>query len=319
MTFTAAFFVTAALLAIVQLIVRSPMLLADRFFPTFGWLEILALALYAGWITEKMLDPKQTAKWRLRIWMLFSIVFFSQLIIGVLGVERLLMTGKLHLPVPAMIVAGPLYRAQGFFMPILFVVTLLFIGPAWCSHLCYVGAWDNFAANIQKRVGSLPNWHHAMRMGILALVVLAALTLRLTGVGWLTATLLGASFGILGVGIMVTLSRKTGVMVHCVSYCPIGLLANWIGKLNPFRIRIQNGCNECGFCTRVCRYDALRTADIKKRKVGLTCTLCGDCIRSCHGGWLQYRFLKMEPDSARRMFIVIAVSLHAVFLGLARI
>ena len=47
------------------------------------------------------------------MWLIFSIIFFTQLILGVAGVDKLLMTGKLHLPVPALIAAGPLYRAGG--------------------------------------------------------------------------------------------------------------------------------------------------------------------------------------------------------------
>ena len=34
-------------------------------------------------------------------------------------------------PIPAMILAGPLYRGEGFFMPLLFLSTIFFVGPAW--------------------------------------------------------------------------------------------------------------------------------------------------------------------------------------------
>ncbi len=315
----ASFLATIGLLVIVQIKVSMPMLILGRFFPTFGWLQALALAVYAGLITEKMLDPLKSAKWRYRIWFLFSVVFFSQLIVGLLGVDQFLMTGELHLPVPAMILAGPLYRAEGFFMPILFLATVLLAGPAWCSHLCYVGAWDNLAANMKKQPQSLPKWRHPVRVGILVLIIFVSILLRLIGVPTFSATLIGAAFGIIGVGIMIFFSRKKGAMVHCITYCPIGIIANWIGKINPFRIRIDQACTECGACTKVCRYDALNSSDIKKRKPGLTCTLCGDCIKSCHGNWINYRFFRMKPEHARSMFIVLVVSLHAVFLGLARI
>jgi len=51
----------------------------------------------------------------------FSIVFFSKFILGVIGIEKLLMTGRLRMPVPASVIAGPNYRGVRFFMPILFV------------------------------------------------------------------------------------------------------------------------------------------------------------------------------------------------------
>ncbi|MCP5104304.1 MAG: 4Fe-4S binding protein [bacterium] len=312
--------VTAGLLSIVQTVVKIPvLLLMERFFPGAGWVEVMLLSLYAGWITEKMTDPAKTPAVRSRIWILFSIVFFTQLILGVAGIEKLLMTGNLHMPVPALIIAGPLFRGGGFFMLILFGATVLLAGPTWCSYLCYVGGWDNLASKAKKAPKDLPAWRHAVRVGILLLVAGAALLLRFIGVPGLVATLSAAFFGLLGVGIMVFFSRKAGSMTHCVTYCPIGLAANWLGRINPFRLRITDTCNQCGACKPACRYHALRDEDIKNRKPGLTCTLCGDCITQCKENSLQYKFLGMNPQTARYFFIVLAVSLHAVFLGVARL
>ena len=72
--------------------------------------------------------------------------FFGQLALGIFADPIFLMTGKLHLPIPAVILAGPLYRFEGLFMPILFISTLLLSGPAWCSQLCYFGAFDAWSA-----------------------------------------------------------------------------------------------------------------------------------------------------------------------------
>jgi NAD-dependent dihydropyrimidine dehydrogenase PreA subunit len=312
--------VTAGLFAIIQLKVKAPvMLLADRFLPGAGWVEILLLSIYAGWITEKIIDSKGTAVIRSRIWTFFSIVFFSQLLLGIAGIETLLMTGKLHLPVPAMIIAGPLFRGGGLFMIILFAVTVILIGSAWCSYLCYIGAWDNLAAGSTKKKADLPQWRHPVRIAILLLVIAAALLLRLAGVTGITATLAGATFGLIGVGIMVFISRKKGLMVHCISYCPIGLVANLLGKMNPFRIKITDSCTDCNACRLTCNYDALTVSDIKNRKAGLTCTLCGDCISACHADSIQYRFPGLTPGTSRIVFLVAAVSLHAVFIGVARL
>jgi len=72
-------------------------------------------------------------------------------------------------------------------------------------------------------------------------------------------------------------------------------------------------------CAAVCRYDALRPDDIRARKPGLSCTLGGDCISSCAGRFIEYRCFGLSPRSARTAFLVLAVSLHAVFLGVARL
>ena len=314
------FALTLGLLSVVQIVVARPMLLAERFVTGAGWVEAAMLALYAAWLLGKIYDPLATPRWRRRSWLAFSLVFFAQLLLGLTAAERLLMTGKLHLPVPAMIVGGPLYRGDGLFMPILFLATILFVGPAWCSYLCYIGSWDLGAARARRRPLLLPRWRNGVRIALLAAVVTTALGLRALGVSGWRAALLGGGFGIVGVIVMLVLSRRRGVMVHCTVYCPIGLLADVLGKLSPFRLRIlKEGCNDCAACAAVCRYDALRPEDIQARKPGLSCTLCGDCISSCAGRFIEYRWLSLSPRTARTAFLVVVISLHAVFLGVARL
>ena len=41
---------------------------------------------------------------------------FLQFLLGVTVASSLLMTGKLHIPVPFMMISGPVYREEGFFM-----------------------------------------------------------------------------------------------------------------------------------------------------------------------------------------------------------
>lgn len=313
------FLATALLLSIVQIKVANPIILVERFFPTLGWIEIFAIALYSRWIVEKMLDPFQSAKWRHRIWLGFSIVFFSQLILGLIGFEKFLMTGKLHIPVPAMIVAGPLFRGERFFMPILFISTVLLVGPAWCSHLCYIGAWDNLASRSREVSRDFFKARRSMQIGMLIFIVIVTLMLKWIGISTIIVSILGITFGLIGIGFMVFWSRKRGVMTHCITYCPIGVLSTWLGKLNPFRIRIKDGCTKCRACTSACRYDALQLDDIIKQRPASSCTLCGDCIGSCKGNFLEYRFLRLNTNTARNVFLVMIIVLHAVFLGVARI
>jgi polyferredoxin len=304
----------------VQLVVERHMLLAERFVPGAGWIESLALAAYAAWLVGLLFDPADTARWRRRLWTLFSVVFFAQLAIGLGGVEQFLMSGKLHLPIPAMIVAGPLYRGAGIFMPILFCATVLLVGPAWCSYLCYVGSWDLNAAAARRRPRQLPWWRNWFRGGVFALIGVTALGLRLAGVPGITATVLGLAVGVTGVGIILLASRRTGSMIHCTMYCPVGLAADVLGRLSPFRLRIRDdACTDCGACALRCRYGALRPEDIARRRPGLGCTLCGDCLAACRGRAVEYRFLRFSPATARSLFLVLVVSLHAVFLGVARI
>jgi ferredoxin len=316
---TAAFVLVFVLCGLLQARLRDPVpLLLERIWPGFGWLQVFALAVYAAVVAEWLVGARSTAVIRSRLWLLFSIVFFAQLTLGLLGVEMLLMTGKLHLPVPAVILAGPLYRGEGLFMAILFLATVAIVGPAWCSWLCYVGAWDNLAASARRpRPGTR---HYAgLRLALFAMVVAAAVGLRRLGIGGVEAAWLGVAFGLVGVGLMATASRRLGIMVHCTSYCPIGLAADLIGRLNPFRVRIGPGCNECRACSASCRYAALNIEHLRRRRPGITCTLCGDCLAVCDRNQIHYRFPDLSAGQARTVFFVLVAVLHAVFLGVARV
>jgi len=108
-------------------------------------------------------------------------------------------------------------------------------------------------------------------------------------------------------------------MTHCTAFCPVGLVAVWAGRLNPFRIHIRDDCDSCGGCSRVCRFDALSEADIERRRPALSCTLCGDCVGKCPQTQMEYRCGPLRGETARALFLVLIVSLHAVFLGVARI
>jgi len=309
-------------LAMARFKVSFPILLVDRYFPGWGWLEIAMLGVYAQWIGGLMLAPKGHRRIRPRIWGLFSAVFFLQLVLGVLGMDQMLMTGNLHLPVPALIVAGPVFRGDGFFMIILFSVTILLVGPAWCSHLCYIGAWDDAMSRLGKRPAPNPvlgRLSVAGRVTTLILCIGMALLLRSMGIPGLTAITFAAVFGLVGVGVMVFVSRKAGMMTHCTAYCPMGILANVFGKISPWRIRVGNECTKCGACFIRCRYNALDEKQIELGKPAIACTLCGDCVSACAHQQIGYRFPGLSQDNARTAFIVLVVSLHAIFLGVARI
>ncbi|MFO8032488.1 MAG: 4Fe-4S binding protein [Desulfohalobiaceae bacterium] len=284
-------------------------------------LQILILGVYACFIGHILLPAAHTGRIRSRIWLLFSVVFFSQLGLGLAGMETMLMTGELHMPVPALIVAGPVYRGEGLFMPILHTATILLVGPAWCSWLCYIGTWDDWAAE-RKKVACHPVPKlatHILRPVILFLIIGTALLLRKYNVPVGLAFGLALGFGLAGVGVMVFVSSRTGHMIHCTVFCPIGLISNLAGWISPWRLRIDSGCTRCGLCSRTCRYSALEKQDLENGRPGLTCTLCGDCVGQCPHGLIGYRFPGLRPEQARSTFMVLAVTIHVLFLGVARI
>lgn len=375
-----AFGLTAALLWWMRTAAqKNTPLLADRLWPGSGLLEITLVAVYAAWVTGKLLDARSARVWRPRLWALFSAVFFGQLLLGLAGYDLFLMTGQLHLPVPALILAGPLYRGEGFFMLGLFVTSVLLVGPAWCSHLCYIGAWDDRCARFRRTGprggvaaaasgrdrsvrndgatemhqhdlrsvsgssnganpsdgatsshcasprdgtgsrGPLARWVWPLRIMLGLLAVGTALALRLFGVGVHVALALAAAFGLAGVGVMLILSRRRGIMVHCTAYCPMGLVADLLGRISPWRLRITpSKCTGCGACIAACRYGALSPEQLRAGSPGLTCSLCRDCLGACRFEAMQLTSPLCRGGRAGVVFVVILATLHSVFFAVAR-
>ena len=307
------------LILIPVLIVKPDILLAERFFPGSGWLEIAILTIYAGWLSQVMINTNNISNIRTKYWFLFSVVFFTQFVLGLFVNDNFLMTGDLHLPIPALIVAAPVFRGEGFFMPILLISTMALVGPAWCSSFCYIGSWDNLASLKRKPKKVNRKQTIIIRYFMLVFVVAVALVLRYIGASLMTVTFFSLSFGLLGVFIMLYFSRKLGYMLHCTTYCPVGSVVTLLGKLYPIRVKInQDTCTSCSICTTHCKYDALSNDDIKAGKAGWNCTLCGDCLTSCHANSIYFSFFGMKKN-VWEVYMAIIVATHAAFLALARL
>jgi len=307
------------MLSMVQLNIDNPIILLERFVKHGGWIEIFLIGIYAAIIASKIQDPKSSPYWRRVSWTIFSIVFFVQLFLGLIGFEKFLMTGDLHLPVPMMIMAGPLYRFELSVMTFLFLSTLIVTGPAWCSQLCYFGALDNLSSLRKKPVRGKIRYLFHMKSLIIIVIIAAIILLRWFDTSFVASTLAAAGFGLAGILILLFISSRKGKMMHCLTWCPIGTIVNYGKFINPFRMYIDSSCTLCMKCTSYCRYDALNPEDIKSGKPAITCTYCGDCLLACHAGSIKYKFFSMKPEKARKLYLFLTISFHAIFLALGRI
>lgn len=252
--------------------------------------------------------------------MLFVGVFFAQLALGIWADPVFLLSGRLHFPVPDIILGGAVYRWQLGFMPLLFITTVLLSGGAWCNQLCYFGALDALAAGTANRASRISSLRRTrVRLGILGIFILTALVLRLAGVPALWATLAGAGVGLLGIGVILLGSLRKKQMIHCSLYCPLGTLVAYAKNLSPWRFGIDGHCTSCLKCAAKCPYGALTREDIALRRPGRSCTQCGDCLPHCPHGALQYRFPGLGAATAQRLWLCVTLTLYACFLMLARI
>lgn len=311
------FLFVALMLSMVQLKVDTRMILLDRFFTGGGWIEIISVSFFGAFLAYKMQNPASSGKWRRISWIIFSIWFFTQLILGIAVSETFLLTGKLHLPVPAMLIGGPIYRGEKSVMTILFLSTIVLTGPAWCSQFCYFGAIDNLAAKGKTSRKPIKN-KSLIKHSVLLLIIIGALVFRWLDFSHLWATLAGIAFGILGIVVIIFFSRKQKRMVHCSTFCPVGTVVNYLRIINPFRMYIDNKCDECFSCSSQCKYDALNIANIRNKKPGFTCTLCGDCVASCKSRSINYKFPGLSPKNARTLYLFFTISIYTIFLALGR-
>lgn len=310
--------IVVMLLLPLQFAGERPMLLFERLFAGGGYIQIAAIAFFAAVLCSNMLQPERSGRWRRISWSLFSAVFFLQLILGIAVDKIFLMTGDLHLPVPALIISGPLYRGELSVMTLIFLSAVLLSGPAWCSQYCYFGAIDSAFAG--KGTASSPVRNRlAMKNSFLFLSIAAALLLRVAGAGQAMALTAGVATGIAGLIIIAVISRRKGKMIHCTVWCPVGTLVSYLKYINPFRMKIEESCTSCMRCTSICRYDALRREDIAKRRPGMTCTLCGDCVTTCKFSSITYRFPGLGPDTARKLYVTVTVVIYSLVLAMARI
>jgi polyferredoxin len=155
---------TTGILLIVHVKVVRPMLLIERFFPGLGWIEIAALSIYAVFLTFFMIRTGNIGRLRSIYWRAFSLIFFSQLILGLTLSPLFLMSGR------------------GVFVLSLFIGTLVIAGPGWCGHLCNIGSWDDIAAKVKKKAAQAIPPPKFIRYIILALMIAAPLGFRITRV-----------------------------------------------------------------------------------------------------------------------------------------
>jgi len=312
------FFLTLGLLSMAAW-KKPSLIMMGRFFEGGIHLQVFLASIFGGFVALKLWDLKDHSKWRMRLWLLFSVLFYAQLVLGLIGYQIFLQTGKLHVPVPAMVIGGPIYRGEGFFMPILFLITIMLVGPAWCSHFCYFGAWDGLASSSKKKPEEKPKWFTTARAISLALVCGAAILFRSIGVPMGAATAAGLLFGGFSLFVIGWFSRRKGLMVNCTALCPLGLLADILGRISPFRIRIESKCVDCMLCFKSCRYGALSKEDVTKRRAGFTCSLCGDCLMTCPTTSIHYSFAGMQGAGVRFVFVLLTSALYSSFFAIAMV
>ena len=201
------------------------------------------------------------------------------------------------------------------------LITTLFLGRIWCSHMCPIGGIMELGSKLVPRFfkidfSKIPA--PAFRYGYLTVYFGAAAF----GIGSLCCSycnfgviprLMGAAFssadlayflrtaGLINLGLVIVLGFcAKGGRAYCNFLCPIGALdslVNTFGARFGRRFSIDpSRCSSCGKCDKVCPVWAIDTG--VKNISALSCMPCGKCAAVCPAQAISYGKSKQPKVSA---------------------
>ncbi len=293
-----------ALILLMEALFPRGLSLSDRLgFP----LSAGGAALGAGLIAERLTNARRPRRVRFLLWRGVSLLFLLQLLLGLFVSSTYLGNGSPTLPHPLFAHLELLYPDRFHHHLFLWSLSLLLLGSSYCSFLCWFGSWDMGAALGHKGRPQREGFSLRQRL-LVALLVFAG------GTGFalfapLEVVLGVALLWILGAGVTLVVSRRTGRMVHCTLYCPVGTLTTLLSRLSPFRIYRESGKTTK---SSLCLYGVLDESPSGRGALPHSCTLCTDCLEKRAALDLRLRFLGFRFD-ARPLFYALVSGFVAAF------
>lgn len=221
-----------------------------------------------------------------------------------------------------------IYTSVFVLMGIVAVLTLLF-GRVFCSHLCPLGALQEWLRGLGRKLGIqkdielpkfLDKFLRYLKYVVLAVVVYFSFKtgeLIFRGYDPFNALMhLGeefeekiAGYVILVLVLFFAIFSKSW---WCRYLCPFGAFMGLLRKISPFAIvRDENSCVGCGSCNNVCPA-GLEIKDAKEIK-SADCISCLNCVSNCKKSSLKISIL--GKTFSKKYFSIAAVAFF--FLSLA--
>jgi polyferredoxin/ferredoxin len=96
----------------------------------------------------------------------------------------------------------------------------------------------------------------------------------------------------------------------CKVICPLGALLGLLSRYSFLKLKLSEGCKECGVCATVCQGNAL--PDKRDQWLGTECLMCRNCDDICTAEAISFggprKFAAPALDLGRRRVIAAAVS-----------
>jgi polyferredoxin len=184
----------------------------------------------------------------------------------------------------AVIIGGWKYPLLGYFIPLCMLLGIgigFFKGRKWCDWLCPRGSFFDVSIKLISPKKEIPRCFKSLplRIGVLSFLMLM-MTLQIIKhwpnpykIGMFFVTLLTVTT-ILGIILALIFHQRT----WCY-FCPIGSMANWVGR-NKYPLKIDSKlCTECKLCYKVC---PIQVAPFKFKKQNREIARDGDCLKCNH-------------------------------------
>ncbi|HBB67588.1 MAG: hypothetical protein A2X28_02705 [Elusimicrobia bacterium GWA2_56_46] len=199
----------------------------------------------------------------------------------------------------------------------------LVIGRAWCSWACFYGGIDDGLSALPKkalvRSGFPAGWFRDFPAALLIFLLLVSLAymlpvyclwlcpLKMTSafldsgdafVRKIQLALMLFALAVLFIGPLLTKKRT-----FCSFLCPFGAWQAFWGRINPFRVIVDNEkCAACAACLDSCPMYAIKAGREGKPEIAAYCNLCGECLPSCRRGGLRFSVFGIKIRDARTGF-----------------
>jgi polyferredoxin len=187
------------------------------------------------------------------------------------------------------IIGGWRYPLLGYFIPLCMLLGIgigFFRGRKWCDWLCPRGSFFDTVIKPISPKKEIPMFFKGLplRIGFLSFLMLM-MALQIIK-RWPNPYKIGMFFVML-----LTFTTVLGIILALIfhqrtwcCFCPIGSMANWVGK-RKYALKIDSKlCTECKLCYKVCPIQIapfeFKKDEIEQIKDG-DCLKCGLCVVAC--------------------------------------
>jgi len=204
------------------------------------------------------------------------------------------------------------------------VLTLL--GPKlFCSYLCPVGAVQEFAAKLSRKLG-FRLFKLNPSSTLLSRILVFSLFIALSVTAYLQITYNGKVYPVslydsinpfhgfefpfgqpIGrillnfVPLVVTIALAfKWYRPFCYAVCPVGLFSHWLEQIGALRVTfVPDKCTSCNLCVTATACPAVPEV-LKDGVYRPDCFACNQCVNACPVGALKWGWLRTQPQQPAR-------------------